>query len=374
MSSGRIVFFSRSLLRSENSLLSSWNRRLVDDRILLSCNVPRQPTTRLMSTWYKIQMCYTSASVISSPLRSNMCGVVSASQSTASSVRSFSGPSSSPEDDDEWGAEYAALTAQRNKSIIMNPAGQGQNILPGGFVLKKDPKKGGYRKVVLEHQLGFFWAIKELASTNKKPILSNDAVIPAVEAEKFPFLGDMVNLKGEAASIPDFFTRNNRSKDASAKCTLVGISYKDFGAQLLPSWIDPFDMAFRQDGANNDTDRYEVVRIVINEGRMMKLLSPFITSGTKKNVPESDHANTLLYYGDADEFRDILRMHNIYSGYVFLVDGIGRVRWAGSGEGTDDEIQSMIGIANDLTQRPKKQKQLSHQSQNPRIGKLNKKQ
>lgn len=277
-------------------------------------------------------------------------------------MRSFSGPSSS---EDDWGAEYESLTAQRNKSIIMNPAGQGQHILPGGFILKRDPKNGGHRKVILEHALGYFWAVKELASTNKKPILSNDAVIPAAEAETFPSLSDVVNLKGERATIPEFFTRNNRSKDASAKCTLVAISYKDFGAQLLPSWIDPFDRAFRQ-GANNDTDRYEVVRIIINEGRMMKLLSPFITSGTRKNVPESDHANTLLYFGDAEEFRDVLRMHNIYSGYVFLVDGIGRVRWAGSGEGTEDEIISMIGIAKDLTKRF--QKQLP-QPQNPRIGK-----
>eukprot|EP00985_Skeletonema_marinoi_P019047 scaffold10804_cov129-Skeletonema_marinoi.AAC.2 len=360
MSLGRIVF-SRSP-RSERGLLSGWNRNLVND---LSCNGPRQPTTRVMSRCYKLHTCSTSKSVVSPLLRSNICGTPSSYQSAAPSLRSFSeGPSSSEEDD--WGAEYEALTAQRNKNIIMNPAGQGKNILPGGYVLKKDPKKGGYRKVILEHSLGYFWAIKELATTNKKPILSNNAVIPAAEAEEFPFLGDLVNLKGEAASIPDFFTRNNRSKDASAKCTLVAISYKDFGAQLLPSWIDPFDMAFRK-GVNNEADRYEVVRIIINEGRMVKLLSPFITSGTKKNVPESDHANTLLYYGiDAEEFRDILRMHNIYSGYIFLVDGIGRVRWAGSGEGTEEEIHSMIGIAKDLTKRL--QKQLP-QSQNPRIGK-----
>lgn len=352
--------------RNEKGLLSSWSRNLVND-ILHSCNGPRRPTTRGMTTCYKLQTtCSTSHVAISSfLLRSNTYGVsASCYQSASPSVRGFSeGPSPSQEDD--WGAEYNALTAKRNKSIIMNPNGQGKNILPGGFVLKKDQKKGGYRKVILEHSLGYFWAIKELASTNKKPIISNDAVVPAAEAEKFPSLGDMVNLKGEAVSIPEFFTRNNRSKDASAKCTLVAISYKDFGAQLLPSWIDPFDMAFRK-GVNNEADRYEVVRIIINEGTMVKLLRTFITSGTKKNVPESDHASTLLYYGDAEEFRDILRMHNIYSGYVFLVDGIGRVRWAGSGEGTEEEVHSMIGIAKDLTKRL--HKQLPH-SQNPRIGK-----
>lgn len=347
-------------LHSEKGLLSSnWGNLMKDS--LQSCDGPRRPTCVISTCCYKFTTSNDPA-ISLFRLRDNSFGVRACYPSAAPSVRSFSSPSESEQDD--WGAEYDALTAQRNKSIIMNPNGQGKNILPGGFVLKKDPKKGGYRKVILEHSLGYFWAIKELASTNKKPIISNNTVIPAAEAEKFPFLGDMVNLKGEAASIPDFFTRSNRSKDASAKCTLVAISYKDFGAQLLPSWIDPFDLAFRK-GINNEADRYEVVRVIINEGTMVKLLSPFITSGTKKNVPESDHASTLLYYGDAEEFRDILRMHNIYSGYVFLVDGIGRVRWAGSGEGTEEEIHTMLGIAKDLTKRP--QKQLPH-SQNPRMG------
>ena len=347
----------------EKDLMNScWKRGLVDYEVQ-SCSLGQWPI-RLMSSYCKHSTCSTTFS--SAALRSRNAITASNHLLPAAQyyVRPFSsGPSS------DLDTEFEGLTAQRNKSIIMNPAGQGQHILPGGFILKKDPKKGGHRRVFVEHSLGYFWAIKDLANTNKKPILSNETIVPAAEAEKFPFLGDMISLKDEKVSIPDFFIRNNRSKDASAKCTLVAISYKDFGAQLLPSWIDPFDQAFRQ-GTNNDTDRYDVVRIVINEGRVVKLLSPFITSGTKKNVPESDHANTLLYFGDAEEFRDILRMHNIYTGYVFLVDGIGRVRWAGSGEGTDEEIQLMLRFAQELTtSEPRRQKQLTHQSQVPRIGK-----
>ena len=159
-------------------------------------------------------------------------------------------------------------------------------------------------------------------------------------------------------------------KDANAQCTLVAISCKDFGARLLPSWISPFETQLCNNQGKDADNRYEVVRITIDEGRIAKLLSPFIVSGTKKNVQEKDHANTLLYYGDAGEMRDILRMHNIYTSYVFLVDGIGRIRWAGSGEGSDDEVQSMIQMAEQLTQpvadRPKaRQKPLT----GPRVGK-----
>lgn len=88
-------------------------------------------------------------------------------------------------------------------------------------------------------------------------------------------------------------------------------------------------------------------------------------------MPEKDHANTLLYYGDAEEMRDILRMHNIYTSYVFLVDGIGRVRWAGSGEGSEDEVEKMIKFAQDLTTPPKTKRVDHHQKQlaSPRVGK-----
>eukprot|EP00581_Thalassiosira_minuscula_P016316 CAMPEP_0183732518 /NCGR_PEP_ID=MMETSP0737-20130205/38650_1 /TAXON_ID=385413 /ORGANISM="Thalassiosira miniscula, Strain CCMP1093" /LENGTH=347 /DNA_ID=CAMNT_0025965547 /DNA_START=54 /DNA_END=1097 /DNA_ORIENTATION=+ len=278
--------------------------------------------------------------------------------SSALSKRSFSNRSS-------FEAEYEGLLAQRNKNIIMHPEGHGQKILPGNFVVKKHPKTGAEKKVLLEHALGYFWALKELSLTDKKPILSNETLIAAAEAEKFPVLKDLVNLQDEEVDIPDFFTRNNRSKDANVQCTLVAISLKEFGAQLLPSWTEPFDKALRY---GKDADRFEVVRITINEGRIAKLLSPFIVSGTKKNVPEKDHSNTLLYYGDAEEWRDILRMHNIYTGYVFLVDGIGRVRWAGSGEGSDEEVQSMIMFARELTRSPER---AAHKKQvpGPRVGK-----
>jgi len=134
---------------------------------------------------------------------------------------------------------------------------------------------------------------------------------------------------------------------------------------MLPSWTDPFDKALRN---GKDAERFEIVRITVNEGWVTKLLTPFIVSGAKKNTPEKDHANTLLYFGDAEEWRDILRMHNIYTGYVFLVDGIGRVRWAGSGDGSEDEVQSMLQFAKNLTRAPERVAPKT-QSKGPRVGK-----
>lgn len=225
------------------------------------------------------------------------------------------------------------------------------------------------RNTHVKHAFGYFWAIKELERTDKKPLLSNDDIIPSYEAQTFPKLSGLTNLLDETVDLPDFFTRNNRSKDANAQCTLVALSCKEFGAQLLPSWVDPFS---KQLCHGRDSAKFEVVRITLNEGRIAKLLSPFIVSGTKSRIPQPEHGTTLLHYGDADEVKDVLRMHNVYTGYVYLLDGIGRVRWAGSGEGSVDEVANLIRIAKELTRPPERatrKKAKASGEHGPRIGK-----
>ena len=72
---------------------------------------------------------------------------------STSSERCFSNQSS-------WKEEYEGLLAQRNGNIIMHPEGLGQKILPGNFVIKKNEATGVETKVLLEHALGYFWALK----------------------------------------------------------------------------------------------------------------------------------------------------------------------------------------------------------------------
>ena len=62
-------------------------------------------------------------------------------------------------------------------------------------------------------------------------------------------------------------------------------------------------------------------------------------------------------------------MHNIYTSYVYLVDRIGRDRCAGSGEGSNEEVSSMIQFAKQLTQEQIQARPKQKQSSGPRIGK-----
>lgn len=55
--------------------------------------------------------------------------------------------------------EFERQRMRRNKNIVMHPNGTGKDILPGNYVIKLD-KTGLERKVILEHERGYFWALK----------------------------------------------------------------------------------------------------------------------------------------------------------------------------------------------------------------------
>ena len=110
------------------------------------------------------------------------------------------------------------------------------------------------------------------------------------------------------------------------------------------TWTEPFRAAFR------GNHRVEVINLQVTEGWFTsKLLGGMIPGIVKQNTPEEEYDTTLLCLrSDLEEFRDALRIHNVMAGYVFLLDGIGRVRFAGSGEASADEIAKLIQFAREL--------------------------
>jgi hypothetical protein len=57
-------------------------------------------------------------------------------------------------------AEFEKLRMRRIKSIRMHPDSTGKDILPGNYVIKVNERTGVERKVILEHEMGYFWALK----------------------------------------------------------------------------------------------------------------------------------------------------------------------------------------------------------------------
>lgn len=228
----------------------------------------------------------------------------------------------------------------------MNPEGHSARILPGGLVEKT--VRNEQRKVLVERAFGNFWMMTDLKRTDNKPVLSNPHLIPEQTSQIFPSLSHWTPVQdtSQAVDVPDFFVRNNRAKDASAQCTLVAIAFKQFGAQMLTSWTAPFVMQFQTNR------RVEVVHLSIAEGWFAsQFLRPLLTRSARANTPPSQQGTTLLHYASAsalEEFKDALRMHNTLTGYVYLLDGLGRVRFAGSGSASPDEVERVISFAKEL--------------------------
>jgi len=240
------------------------------------------------------------------------------------------------------------LMEKRHVGIVMNRNSISQYLLPGDQMVKTNKKTGSKKMVAIERSMGYFWYLKDLTDTNSKPVVANDELINVDDAQVFPPLnglnnGSLKTLTGVEESLPHFFTKDNRSSDPSALCTLVCVAFNQYGNKMLPSWMEPFEHSFRK-----DRNRIKTVCLSINEGRTLSLLKYFITGSSQKNVPEERKDRTLLYFGDCPDFRDVLRMHNNKTGYVFLLDGLGRVRFAASGKATNEELKKLIKFGKEL--------------------------
>ena len=235
---------------------------------------------------------------------------------------------------------------RRHDGIQTHPDSIGHLIQPGNQVIRIS-SRGVAQKRYTELVYGYFWNLKDLQRCDHKPVLSNERLIHEVDAKVFPNLLGCKNLAGDVVDLPAYCLRKNRSRDPAAQCTLVGVSFRDFGFRQLPSWIEPFDAEF------SGKDRVEVLKVNITEGWFSKwFLRGLIVGSTKRNTPVEEHNRTLLHFGKAqalENFKDALRMHNVLTGYVFLLDGLGRVRFAGSGTASEEEAARLIRLAKELT-------------------------
>ena len=231
----------------------------------------------------------------------------------------------------------------RHHGVIVHPESIAGIILPGN-VVRRTTRTGLEKLRITEMEYGNFWMIKDLKQTGEKPILANESLIDERDAKLFPTVKGAMSLSGTSVDFPAHFVRKNRSRDTEAQCTLLAISFRDFGFQQLPSWLVPFNEAF---GSN---DRVEILKINVANGWFDRFfLRPIITALTKRNTDPKDHDKTFLYYGNTDQLCDALRMRNLLAGYIILLDGLGRVRFAGSGIATDKEVSALISLTKKLT-------------------------
>ena len=81
-------------------------------------------------------------------------------------------------------------------------------------------------------QMAFVDELKDLNEHSGKQFYASDRLVPDWESPRFPSLStESLASSAETIQLPEHF---------KGEVTLVALSYKDIGAQALPSWIEPF--------------------------------------------------------------------------------------------------------------------------------------
>jgi len=179
--------------------------------------------------------------------------------------------------------------------------------------------------------------IKQLKDTGGK-------VAPAVtladsEISNFPRLATM-DTNGNADSLPTIMADDRRG-------SLITCSFSSNAQPMVDAWTQAFAETFKND------EGLHIYQMSLVESRMMSLpgFRHILLSGGRalqaKATADNGIAHGLplavhFHFGDTYAIRKALNITNRLTGYAFLVDTFGRVRFAACGMPEDNEVRAMV--------------------------------
>ncbi|KAI3847810.1 hypothetical protein MKW92_038702 [Papaver armeniacum] len=200
-----------------------------------------------------------------------------------------------------------------------------------------------------EMNRGYFADMQELKKHGGKIAVASDTIIPAIEAVKFPSL-DATFSDGTCIKLP---VASEENADGGGKmimphASLICLSFRAHSQKMIDSWSVPFVDAF---SASDNLRMYEVSIIEswflsLKPIRWLLLRSTRRPSGDGKN--ETLQRQQVYSFGDKYYFRKELKILNLLTGYIFLLDKFGRIRWQGFGLATEKELNSLLTCTSHL--------------------------
>ncbi|XP_073066378.1 uncharacterized protein [Primulina eburnea] len=171
-----------------------------------------------------------------------------------------------------------------------------------------------------EMNRGYFADMAEMKQHGGKIAMANKIIIPASAAAKFPML-DVNYSDGSSLKLPITSAGNdaNTPKLNVAKVTLLCLSFRSSSQiSFIDSWL---------------LSRNPIKKLLL---KIMRKPKP---GGTKDLLQRQ-----IVYYsfGDHYYFRKELRILNLLTGYIFLIDKMGRIRWQGFGSAKQEELLSLL--------------------------------
>ncbi|XP_057483535.1 uncharacterized protein LOC130770203 isoform X1 [Actinidia eriantha] len=194
-----------------------------------------------------------------------------------------------------------------------------------------------------EMNRGYFADISEMKKHGGKIAMANKIITPAMAAVKFPTL-EVNYSDGTTLNLP--ITSNGNEADACKsvvpKATLLCLSFRASSQAMVDSWSMPFLEAFNN---SEKVQLYEVSVVdswLLSRNPVKRLLLRFM----RKSKPDGRNCvlqRQIVYsFGDHYYFRKELKILNLLTGYIFLLDNFGRIRWQGFGLAKQEELSSLL--------------------------------
>ncbi|XP_058198411.1 uncharacterized protein LOC131313934 isoform X1 [Rhododendron vialii] len=194
-----------------------------------------------------------------------------------------------------------------------------------------------------EMNRGYFADISEMKQHGGKIAAANKIIIPAMAAVKFP--GLEVNFTdGTALKLP--ITSNGNDVDACKssvpKATLLCLSFRASSQAMVDSWSVPFGEAF------NNSEKVQIYEVSFIDSWLLSRnpIKWLLLRVMRKSKPDGRMAmlqRQIVYsFGDHYYFRKEIKILNLLTGYIFLLDSFGRIRWQGFGLAKQEELSSLL--------------------------------
>ncbi|EFJ28953.1 hypothetical protein SELMODRAFT_410829 [Selaginella moellendorffii] len=192
-------------------------------------------------------------------------------------------------------------------------------------------------KIMEDIDQGYFFDFKDFKKHSGKVVATSTALDPPASATIFP--KSTVYTPTRESSI---FPLNRNS------CvTLVCLSFRNSAEAMVDSWVSPLREAFPS------TSDIQVIELSWVESGVLSFVPVrhlfLMCINSSKACTKADRK--LLYaFGDSYDFRKELRVTNRLTGYMFLVDRAGRIRWRSSGQASPEEASHLVSCTASLLQ------------------------
>lgn len=193
-----------------------------------------------------------------------------------------------------------------------------------------------------EMNRGYFADMSEFKQHGGKIAMANKIIIPAMAAVKFPAL-EVNYSDGRSLKLPISSHGNEAgtSKLDIPKASLLCLSFRASSQAMIDSWSKPFFDAF------SDSKNVQLYEVSFVDSWFLSLnpIKRLLLRIMKKSKPDGKSVlqRQIVYsFGDHYYFRKELKILNLLTGYMFLVDKFGRIRWQGFGLAAEEELASLL--------------------------------